>query len=404
MLNATRSVRQIEAAEVQWVLTTPAIWTDSAKRFMRMAATLAGLCTVDRPEQLLLALEPEAAALACQAEMRLKQESMLPGQKYLLLDAGGGTIDIAAHQLSQDGKTWCEFLPPSGGPWGSTCLNRFFFDTFAEAFGAELMEQFRTECPSSFVELNDKFELAKVQMEAFNMEYWPKIDLPQDLRDLLSTHGKNLKNCLTELSQRKSTTESQFLSLARYRVQLGPQFVREMFNQLLPHIGDHLKALLLQPEAADCSRVFLVGGFGESQILKSYLTDLLASSPELRNPARAAGLDVKESATKVHCVMNGAITFAMEPQRAVFGRVARSTYGIRTFRRFRDGVDPDDKRFVDAYGHSFCKDVFEVLVKKGTLLHENDAARCVVIPIPMTLSLSPRTPALLFVQRVNSSE
>ncbi len=62
---------------------------------MRLAATLAGLCTVDRPEQLLLALEPEAAALACQAEMRLKQESLIPGQKYLLLDAGSLTCHFS---------------------------------------------------------------------------------------------------------------------------------------------------------------------------------------------------------------------------------------------------------------------------------------------------------------------
>jgi hypothetical protein len=68
-----------------------AIWSDSAKNFMRLSATLAGLCAAERPEQLLLALEPEAAALACHADMRNQRTSLPAGSKYILLDAGGGT-------------------------------------------------------------------------------------------------------------------------------------------------------------------------------------------------------------------------------------------------------------------------------------------------------------------------
>jgi molecular chaperone DnaK (HSP70) len=51
--------------EIQWVLTVPAIWSESAKDFMREVAFAAGLIKSKNSEQLLLALEPEAAGLLC---------------------------------------------------------------------------------------------------------------------------------------------------------------------------------------------------------------------------------------------------------------------------------------------------------------------------------------------------
>ena len=56
---------------------------------MRQAALAAGLWTEATPQQLLFALEPEAAAFACHADMK-DQGQMLPGgTKYFLLDCGG---------------------------------------------------------------------------------------------------------------------------------------------------------------------------------------------------------------------------------------------------------------------------------------------------------------------------
>jgi molecular chaperone DnaK (HSP70) len=50
---------------ILWVLTVPAIWTDTAKDFMREAAFKAGLIKEKNSDKLILALEPEAAALFC---------------------------------------------------------------------------------------------------------------------------------------------------------------------------------------------------------------------------------------------------------------------------------------------------------------------------------------------------
>ena len=52
---------------------------------------------------LILALEPEAASLCCrQNRKELKFES---GTKYMVVDCGGGTVDIAVHEIDEQGNT-----------------------------------------------------------------------------------------------------------------------------------------------------------------------------------------------------------------------------------------------------------------------------------------------------------
>ncbi|GIY53474.1 hypothetical protein CDAR_405052 [Caerostris darwini] len=61
--------------DVRWVVTVPAIWRQPAKQFMRNAAYEAGIASKENPEQLLIALEPEAASIFCR---RLRQHQLVP--------------------------------------------------------------------------------------------------------------------------------------------------------------------------------------------------------------------------------------------------------------------------------------------------------------------------------------
>ncbi|NWI53285.1 HS12B protein, partial [Calyptomena viridis] len=51
--------------EITWVITVPAIWSSAAKQFMRLAAKEAGMISDMLSENLIIALEPEAASLWC---------------------------------------------------------------------------------------------------------------------------------------------------------------------------------------------------------------------------------------------------------------------------------------------------------------------------------------------------
>lgn len=61
---------------------------------MSEAAQLAGLGAIGG-KRLQLALEPEAASLWC---LRSREIKLDLGDQYMVVDAGGGTIDVTVHE------------------------------------------------------------------------------------------------------------------------------------------------------------------------------------------------------------------------------------------------------------------------------------------------------------------
>jgi molecular chaperone DnaK (HSP70) len=99
---------KIEIEQIRWVLTIPACWTDREKILMKKAAFESGMISKmdEDSERFLFALEPEAAGLySCITLKKNKKlnEFMNEGENFMIIDAGGGTLDITAHQVLKDG-------------------------------------------------------------------------------------------------------------------------------------------------------------------------------------------------------------------------------------------------------------------------------------------------------------
>ncbi len=102
-------------SSVQWILTVPAIWSDYAKEMMKEAATAAGIRLEGTVDHLLIVTEPECASII--ARQHIKDLDKV-GTKYIMLDLGGGTADIASHKSIGNGK-FEQIFAPDGGDWGS---------------------------------------------------------------------------------------------------------------------------------------------------------------------------------------------------------------------------------------------------------------------------------------------
>ena len=75
---------------------------------------------------MVLALEPECAALYCQQPTRAtSRQDDVTSKRYMVLDIGGGTVDIAIHDLKTDSSI-NSVLPPTGNDWGGTRVNKEF--------------------------------------------------------------------------------------------------------------------------------------------------------------------------------------------------------------------------------------------------------------------------------------
>lgn len=140
-------VGKVVKTKIRWVLTVPALWQEDHKQFMRKAALQAGIIEELNSPNLLLCLEPEGASIQCRedAEAALR-DKMEKGTSVMVLDCGGGTVDITVHKLTCEPheRFLCEeLLPSSGGcEWGSKYVDKHFEDFLSNFFGEEMFETY----------------------------------------------------------------------------------------------------------------------------------------------------------------------------------------------------------------------------------------------------------------------
>lgn len=99
------TIEVLKATPIEFWLTVPAVWSDKAKhdtlRAARKSAKQAKLeCHPD--SQIFLIREPEAAAVAVLSDMTkgASEEQIKVGDSVMIIDCGGGTVDITTYEIS----------------------------------------------------------------------------------------------------------------------------------------------------------------------------------------------------------------------------------------------------------------------------------------------------------------
>ena len=89
---------------------------------------------------------------------------MVKGSTVMVLDCGGGTVDITIHKLTcnPDERFLCEeLLPSSGGcEWGSKFVDKYFEGFLLDLFGEEFFEVYKKNAMAR-LDILKHFELLK---------------------------------------------------------------------------------------------------------------------------------------------------------------------------------------------------------------------------------------------------
>jgi molecular chaperone DnaK (HSP70) len=91
----------LDKSKIRYILTCPAQWNDDDRAAMRIMAKDAGIITKDDHENRLIIInESFAATLFCETEIEpgVREDAFKEGNKYLVCDAGGGTVDLATYE------------------------------------------------------------------------------------------------------------------------------------------------------------------------------------------------------------------------------------------------------------------------------------------------------------------
>nr|XP_020463196.1 heat shock 70 kDa protein 12A isoform X5 [Monopterus albus] len=348
--------------DVRWVITVPAIWKMPAKQFMREAAYKSGLVSRENPEQLIIALEPEAASIYCR-KLRLHQmvdlgtqttqngfsptdnvgSGMTQGDRYVVVDCGGGTVDLTVHQIRLPEGHLKELYKASGGPYGSIGIDYEFEKLLCKIFGQDFVDQFKIKRPAAWVDLMIAFESRK-RAAAPDRTNPLNINLPFSFID----YYKKFRGHSVEHALRKSNVDFVKWS-SQGMLRMSPDAMNSLFKPTIDHIIQHLTELFEKPEVSNIKFLFLVGGFAESPLLQQAVQNMLQGRSRIIIP-HDVGLTI----------LKGAVLFGLDPS-VIKVRRSPLTYGVGVLNRFVEGKHPPEKLLVKD-GTRWCTDVFDTFI------------------------------------------
>ncbi|KAI9015322.1 hypothetical protein CLU79DRAFT_707695 [Phycomyces nitens] len=324
------NLREIyHASKFRYCLTVPAIWDDQAKATMREAAILAGIVDRnDHPDRLVLTSEPEAASLYC--EKKSDQFNLTHGQRFMICDAGGGTVDLIVFEIEDSGgvKTLREVTMGSGDLCGSTFLDENMRNLIKRRFG-----RYADNNKAAIEILMNQFITSiKPQFENGDGEYF-------DTPAVLSLGGGRMSEIGVEDGKLYVAVD-----------ELREIVFEPVVNQVLELIDDQITRSNSQIDA-----LFVVGGFGQSKYLGTRIKETF--------DARVGSIAIPSRGEI--SVMRGAVMFGHNPGK-VSHRILRRTYGIVIDDQFDFVLDSHEKKSISLDGAIICLDRFDVFATKGT--------------------------------------
>lgn len=164
---------------------------------------------------------------------------MIKGTTVMVLDCGGGTVDITIHKLTcnPDERFLCEeLLPSSGGcEWGSKYVDMYFEQFIADFFGEDLYQVYRMNAMAR-LEILKHFEMLK---RRFNLGVEEKCRLQLNyLGEELST-GK--LSALVKEYNNKVEPQFQVKQRGSSAVDLPPALMSSFFRPLFDNIKSKVK-------------------------------------------------------------------------------------------------------------------------------------------------------------------
>ncbi|KAI5078317.1 hypothetical protein GOP47_0005988 [Adiantum capillus-veneris] len=151
--------------EVEWCITVPSIWGVSAKQLMTACAEKAGMGNMRTSPRLEMILEPEGGSVYCQMELRRGPKKQLrKGEKMMIVDIGGGTIDLVVQAKAEEEEESIavdEVVGSYGQLGGGTFVDAAFLELIAEKIGKAGFEQTCRQDPGVRMRILGWWQLVK---------------------------------------------------------------------------------------------------------------------------------------------------------------------------------------------------------------------------------------------------
>lgn len=332
------------------------------------------------PDRLSLALEPESASLYCH-EM-LKRGLVAPycenpsgpytPHSYLLVDIGGGTVDISAHKIIDCNKNNHPVIEELHAAVGNDCggarVNQQFVVLLESLVGDVGFSKF-LETPDAEVNIRNRCEFNSLINVVFEEQKQVFGRLPIDRRkDVVIRLPSSLLEVYTEdiLKNIKLVAPSG-VKLIRQSLRISAEKMEQLFEPVLSGMLSCIKRVIHNLGGL-LDVIYLVGGFGGCPYIYSKLLDEFGISYKCIVPPNPE-----------YAVVEGSVLFYADPT-VIRSRKADATYGKSVIRPFDSKIHDKSHRFYDDDNLPFCDHLFQVIVEVDEIIHPENVYTCISQP------------------------
>ena len=290
---------------------------------------------------------------------------------YLVVDIGGGTVDISAHRLTSNPEPHISVIhPPEGNDFGGTRINAGFSKYLQKlvadtGFSRFLPPDNDVMCAKNSLYLN---ELLNENFEKQKIMFAEESTDNNDSRLMIELPFQFMKCYLHDLNEGVATEGESMVQLVGHDLRISQDLMETFFKPVTKGILKCINDILAN--LSNIEKIYLVGGFGGCRYIHRCI----------KNEFDGRGLRYVIPVEPAYAVVRGAALFKQNPT-LVESRRADATYGFATNGTFIDGLHDPKYQRIDDDGKRLCRNLFTAIVERGDIVRSGEVYQKTVYPI-----------------------
>ena len=274
---------------------------------MRDCAIKAGM------NDILISLEPEAASLTMFYDPNVDESLKQKDKIFMLIDAGGYTVDITLNQIVDENRNLKQLSIPSGGSYGSMNINLEIIKILEEIFGKDNIDKFKMKQTNYWGQLRKMIEENK-QAICVN-------DADNEFFEIY-----NYFSSFFSYGEKVFDTKYGTIKYDKNTIYISNSFIKKIITNQVDKIINHIKKLLKEFNKIKIDQIIITGGFSNCYILKNNLIENFKPIivKQLNNPETS--------------IARGAALYALKPNQ-IISRVAPYSIGLNIYDFQRSGTE-----------------------------------------------------------------
>lgn len=238
-----------------------------------------------------------------------------------------------------------EIHKATGGAWGGTEVDKAYIQMLTDIVGEDAMEKFKKRHMEDFFDLLRDFETKKRNINT-DSEGNITFKVPASLRGLAEHNGQSMEDRV------KGSQYNGKIKVSTDKLRIQRATVKRFFEKPIQLLISHVKDIFLKADVQNVKAILLVGGFGDSELVKEAFRESFSNRSVYIPPD--AGI----------AVLKGAVRFGHLPE-IVSVRISRFVYGRETWPDYKSDTHEKTKLHVTDDGRKVCKGVFLKMVDIG---------------------------------------